>query len=170
MARTLRLTDIALAIPEQRRVRLDFPRAGPFGPLGRPKDMIERLEENLSERQRLRRTTEYSGKRSEVHSKCLLTHKFGSVEIALLNKAKTKVACTHATLYIITPREFLLFEWLHVCIYVLHVIVLLEALNNLVNCSTLLLGNVLQVVRNTCELATCNLEAFLLECLLDCTE
>ena len=58
--------------PEQRRVRLDFPCAGPFGPLGRPKDIRERLEENSSERQRLRRTAEYNGKRSEVHSKFLL--------------------------------------------------------------------------------------------------
>ena len=76
----------------------------------------------------------------------------------------------HATLYIITPREYLLFEWLHVCINVLNVVVLLEALNNLVDCSTLLLGNVLQVVRNTCKLTTCNLKALLLECLLNCAE
>ena len=39
--------------PEQRRVRLDFPCAGPFGPLGRPKDIRERLEENTCERWRL---------------------------------------------------------------------------------------------------------------------
>ena len=63
MARTLRLKDIALAIPEQRRVRLDFPRAGPFGPLGRPKDMIERLEENKCEQLRLRIAVENNGER-----------------------------------------------------------------------------------------------------------
>ena len=52
-----------LATPEQRTVRLGFPRAGPFGPLGRPKDMIERLEENKSEQLRLRMAVEYNGER-----------------------------------------------------------------------------------------------------------
>ena len=32
--------------------------AGPFGPLGRPKDMIERLEENKCEQSRLRAAVE----------------------------------------------------------------------------------------------------------------
>ena len=55
-----------MAIPEQRRVRLDFPRAGPFGPLGRPKDMIERLEQNISEQLRLRTAVEFDGERKRV--------------------------------------------------------------------------------------------------------
>ena len=63
-----------MAIPEQRRVRLDFPRAGPFGPLGRPKDMIERLEENKCEQSRLMTAVEYNSKQKRVHSKFLLTH------------------------------------------------------------------------------------------------
>ena len=52
-----------LATPEQRTVRLGFPRAGPFGPLGRPKDMIERLEENKCEQSRLMTAVEYYGER-----------------------------------------------------------------------------------------------------------
>ncbi len=49
-----------------------FPRAGPFGPLGRPKDMIERLEENTSERLKLMNAVEYNSKQKRVHSKFLL--------------------------------------------------------------------------------------------------
>ena len=52
-----------LTTPEQRRVRLNFPRAGPFRPFGRQKDMIERLEENKSEQLRLRIAVEYNGER-----------------------------------------------------------------------------------------------------------
>ena len=43
-----------LATPEQRTVRLVFPRAGPFRPFGRQKDIKERLEECTSEELRLR--------------------------------------------------------------------------------------------------------------------
>ena len=64
----------------------------------------------------------------------------------------------------------LFLDRLHISIHILHVVILLKALNNLVDCSTLLLGNVFQVVRDTCKLATCKLKAFLLVCLLDCTE
>ena len=49
-----------LATPEQRRVRLDFPRAGRFLiTFSRDeKVMIERLEENTSEQSRLRLAVE----------------------------------------------------------------------------------------------------------------
>ena len=75
-----------LATPEQRTVRLGFPRAGPFGPLGRPKDIRERLEENKSERQRLRRTAEYNGKRSELHSEFLLTRIISALDFYISKK------------------------------------------------------------------------------------
>ena len=73
MARTLRLKNIALAIPEQRRVQLDFPRAGPFGPLGRPKDMIKRLKENISEQLRLMTAIEYNGERKRGYPTAFTT-------------------------------------------------------------------------------------------------
>ena len=40
---------MSLATREQKAVMTDFAGGGPFGPLGRPKDMIERLEQNISE-------------------------------------------------------------------------------------------------------------------------
>ena len=61
-----------MAIPEQRTGRLFFPCAGPFGPLGQPKDIRERLEENKSEQLRLMTAIEYNGKRRQAHSKFLL--------------------------------------------------------------------------------------------------
>ena len=54
-----------LATPEQRRTRLDFTRAGPFGTLGRPKYNKERLEKECTlKAQRLKTAVEY--KRSLV--------------------------------------------------------------------------------------------------------
>jgi hypothetical protein len=94
VARALRLKDIALAIPEQRRVRLDFPRAGPFGPLGRPKDMIERLEENKCEQSRLMTAVEYNSKHKRVHSKFLLSRLFffcPKIKIRLLSALKKQL-------------------------------------------------------------------------------
>ena len=64
-----------LATPEQRRDRLGFRVPEPFGSFQLWKERIERLEENLSERQRLRRTAEYNGKRSELHCKFILSHR-----------------------------------------------------------------------------------------------
>ena len=61
-----------LATPEQRTVRLVFPRAGPFRPFGRQKDMKERLEVNPSEQSRLRTALEYKYRRRNAHSKFLL--------------------------------------------------------------------------------------------------
>ena len=58
----------------------DFAGAGPFGPLGRPKDMKERLEENTSERTRLRTAVEYNGERKRSQLRilteliCLFAH------------------------------------------------------------------------------------------------
>ena len=49
--------------------------AGPFGPLGRPKDMIERLEQNKSEQSRLMTAVKYNSKQKRVHSKFLLSRK-----------------------------------------------------------------------------------------------
>ena len=72
-----------LATPEQRTVRLGFPRAGPFGPLGRPKDMIERLEQNKCEQSRLMTAVEYNSKHKRVHSKFLLSHNFIETNILL---------------------------------------------------------------------------------------
>ena len=54
---------MSLATRKQKVVVTDFAGAGPFGPLGRPKDMKERLEENTSERTRLRTAVEYYGER-----------------------------------------------------------------------------------------------------------
>ena len=85
-------------------------------------------------------------------------------------KQKYKVACVHATLYIITPREFLLLCGFHIGVDILHVIILLETLNNLIDGCTLLVVYILLVVGDACELTTCDFKAFLLECLLDCTE
>ena len=48
--------------------------AGPFGPLGRPKDMIERLEQNKSEQSRLMTAVKYNSKQKLVHSKFLLNY------------------------------------------------------------------------------------------------
>ena len=45
---------MSLATREQKAVMTDFAGDGPFGPLGRQKDMKERLEENASEQLRLR--------------------------------------------------------------------------------------------------------------------
>ena len=50
-----------------------FNGAGPFGPLGRPKDMIERLEQNKSEQSRLMTAVKYNSKQKRVHSKFLLS-------------------------------------------------------------------------------------------------
>ena len=55
-----------LATREQRKGGLKFPRAGPFGPFGRQKDMKERLEENASEHLRLRTVVEYNGERKRL--------------------------------------------------------------------------------------------------------
>ena len=100
--------------PEQRRVRLDFPCAGPFGPLGRPKDIRERLEENSSERQRLRRTAEYNGKRSEVHSKFLLSPficHYRKMKQNAIHRAFARNHCWRAFLYIYA-LTYCIF-WLH---------------------------------------------------------
>ena len=51
------------ATPEQRKGGLDFRCAGAFRSFGRQKNMRERLEENTSERTRLRTAVEYNGER-----------------------------------------------------------------------------------------------------------
>ena len=62
---------MSLATREQKAVMTDFAGAGPFGPLGRPKDMIERLEENISKQSRLRTDVEYKYRRRNVHTEFL---------------------------------------------------------------------------------------------------
>ena len=52
-----------LATREQIKGGLKFPRAGPFRPFGRQKDMKERLEENTSEQLRLRTAVKYNDER-----------------------------------------------------------------------------------------------------------
>ena len=53
---------MSLATREQKAVVTDFASAGAFRSFGRQKNMKERLEENTSERLRLRTATEYNGK------------------------------------------------------------------------------------------------------------
>ena len=71
---------MSLATRKQKVVVTDFAGAGPFGPLGRPKDMKERLEENTSERTRLRTAVEYNGERKRSQLRilteliCLFAH------------------------------------------------------------------------------------------------
>ena len=74
----------------------------------------------------------------------------------------------HTRIFVSSNLQLLLGT--HICIYVLNIVVLLETLNNLVDCSTLLIVDVLEVVGDTCELTACNLESLLLEPLLYCAE
>lgn len=55
----------------------------------------------------------------------------------------------------------------HVGVYILYVLIILETLNNLVDGSTLLLGNILEVVGDAGELSTAYLETTLLKMLLN---
>ena len=52
---------MSLATREQKAVVTDFASAVAFRSFGRQKNMKERLEENTSERLRLRTATEYNG-------------------------------------------------------------------------------------------------------------
>ena len=56
---------------------------------------------------------------------------------------------------------------LHVGVYVLYILVLLETLYDLIDGSTLLVGNILEVVGDAGELGTAYLETALLKVLLD---
>lgn len=55
----------------------------------------------------------------------------------------------------------------HVGVYILHILILLEALYNLVDGSTLFLSNVLEVVGDTGKLGATHLETTLLKVLLN---
>ena len=53
---------MSLATREQKAVVTNFAGDGAFGSFGRQKNMKERLEENISERLRLRTVVEYNSK------------------------------------------------------------------------------------------------------------
>lgn len=80
---------------------------------------------------------------------------------------KSKRKGSNALPYSFTNCLIALLLRLHVGVNVLHVLILLEALYNLVDSSTLFFGNILQVVGDAGKLGTAYLETALLKVLLD---